>query len=189
MKQNLRPPSGGLGRARVTVFPVGSAGFTLIEMLVVILIILILAGLLLGGINVAMRKAESNKAQTTAFQLANACRSYQSEYGVWPCDPAVPGLSNPGSFSQTLVDVLTAQGTGAATNYNPRRIVFLEPEGKSIQTGACNDPWGAAYRYLFDTNYVGGVVINGSSIPVGVVVWSYGSKGATSPTNDWVKTW
>jgi prepilin-type N-terminal cleavage/methylation domain-containing protein len=159
-------------------------GFTLIEMLLVIVIILILAGLLLGGINMAIRKAEINKAQTTAFQLATAFRNYQSEYGTWP-----PLGSNPGSISATVVGYLTKQD---ATN-NTRGIVFLEVDQKSVKDGPYKDPWSTPYQVQCDTTYSGSITNRpdggAGALPAGVLVWSYGPKGPTGPINEWVKTW
>jgi prepilin-type N-terminal cleavage/methylation domain-containing protein len=159
-------------------------GFTLIEMLLVIVIILILAGLLLGGINMAIRKAETNKAQTTAFQLATAFRNYQSEYGTWP-DASATAMN----VTSNLVVRLTRQD---ATN-NTRGIVFLEVEQKSFKSDGYRDPWGLPYRVQFDQTYSGSITNRpdgqSGALPAGVLVWSYGPKGSTGPTNEWVKSW
>lgn len=161
--------------------PYRQAGFTLIEMLLVITIIVILAGLLLGGINMAIRRAEIQKAQTSAFQLATAFRLFQSEYGTWP-----PLVSNPGPVTNSVVDYLTKQDP----TYNTRGIVFLEVDQKSVKDGPYKDPWGTPYQVQCDTNYTGSLTTqDGKTVPVGVVVWSTGPKGSAAPASEWVKTW
>jgi type II secretory pathway pseudopilin PulG len=151
-------------------------------MLLVITTIVILAGLLLGGINMALRKAEIQKAQTSAFQLATAFRNFQSEYGTWPNDNAAAQ-----TVDNTLLSILIGQDTGGK---NPRRIVFFEPESKSVKPTGYVDPWNNVYGCKFDQTYTGAVIPpdGSNSVSAGVVVWSTGPKGA-SATNGWVKTW
>ena len=61
-----------------------SSGFTLLELLVVMVIISVLAGFLLPAVNHARRNANLKKAETTARSLAYAIRAYHHEYRQWP---------------------------------------------------------------------------------------------------------
>src|SRR5258705_5710040 len=58
--------------------------FTLIELLVVIAIIGILAAMLLPALNAAKVRAQVNRAKMEMGQIANAAKSYESEYSRFP---------------------------------------------------------------------------------------------------------
>lgn len=60
------------------------AGFTLVELLVVIGIIAILGGVALGPITNAIKQAKRVKAATTANQIQTAVLNYNTEYSVYP---------------------------------------------------------------------------------------------------------
>lgn len=61
-----------------------SHSFTMIELLAVIAIILVLAGILIGGINFASRKAEDAQTQSKFEALETALESFKAEYGYYP---------------------------------------------------------------------------------------------------------
>lgn len=60
------------------------AGFTLIELMVVILIIAILAALLMSGILGAKSSAEDARTLVEIDQMAQAMEAYRSKYGEYP---------------------------------------------------------------------------------------------------------
>lgn len=122
-----------------------SRAFTLIELLIVIGIIGILMGLLFPAVSSAILAARRAQARNDAVQIVNACRAYETEYGV--------GVWGTNSFTQVDGDLLAAlMGT------NARRIIFLEvPYAKGSKSGYRDgvfvDPWGGAYQIAFDPNY------------------------------------
>ena len=59
-------------------------GFTMIELLMVIIIISILIGLLLPAINAAMRTARNAAVSSEINQLAAAMENFRSKYGDYP---------------------------------------------------------------------------------------------------------
>src|SRR4051794_34561186 len=59
-------------------------GFTLVELLVVIIILAVLAALLLPAINSAMRTARGAAVQAEINQLATALESFKTQYGDYP---------------------------------------------------------------------------------------------------------
>jgi prepilin-type N-terminal cleavage/methylation domain-containing protein len=65
-------------------------GFTLIEMLVVIVIIMILSGMVLKIMTLVSRKAGISRCAHDLLQLENALAEFYSEYGQYP-----PGLGDP----------------------------------------------------------------------------------------------
>jgi len=74
---------------------IGRRGFTLVEMMVVIIVIAILAGLLLPAIGGAVRRAKNAKIALEMSQISQALESYKVEYGEYPPDFAVnPSITN-----------------------------------------------------------------------------------------------
>src|SRR5450631_785876 len=67
--------------------PSNHAGFTLVELLVVMAIIAILVGVLIGPVSAAMRSAQRVKAANMATQIQTACMSYYTEYSIYPDNP------------------------------------------------------------------------------------------------------
>ena len=62
------------------------AGFTLVEMLVVIAIIGILTGLLVPAVVVAMRHVKNSAIALELSQLDTACKAYKEKFGEYPPD-------------------------------------------------------------------------------------------------------
>jgi general secretion pathway protein G len=62
------------------------AGFTLIELMVVIAIIIVLVALLLVGINYAYVRAKVTTANSDIQQLDAAMKAFKAKYGVYPPD-------------------------------------------------------------------------------------------------------
>jgi prepilin-type N-terminal cleavage/methylation domain-containing protein len=59
-------------------------GFTLVELLVVIVILGILAGLVTVGLNAAMSNARASSTETFLQALAGACNQYAQRWGDYP---------------------------------------------------------------------------------------------------------
>lgn len=79
--------STGLGcrNKNVTIYSKdGAAGFTVVELLVVISLIAILASLLLPGLTAAKAKAQSAQCKSNLRQVALAQALYVTDYGAYP---------------------------------------------------------------------------------------------------------
>jgi|GEM_PF-385974 len=165
-------------------------GFTLVELLAVVAIIAFLVSLLLAGIAAVRNAARKNRARTEVSAILHALKAYYNEYTQWPTNnlcgypnwPANPAqIEDTINGIETLAPVLTMLAGHDPTN-NPRRIVFLEAPAGSINTnGAFVDPWGNPYKFMYDLNYDGKVVINFTSFSgsttledTAVAVWSRG---------------
>lgn len=109
------------------------SGFTLVEMLAVIVLI----GILMMAAGMSIRKAQqvakTTKAEAECRELVNAMLQYRATYGTWP-------MTGNGKVSVTSLRPLTD------AKENARGIVFLN---LSLTSGYWNDPWGNPYEVRF----------------------------------------
>jgi len=103
-------------------------GFTLVEIMVVVIIIGLLAGIVSVRVFSYLNEAKINKAKTDLSAIANALELFRLDNGVYP--PTEEGL-------KALIEK-TASGV------NWREGGYLSK--KSIP----KDPWGEEYVYKFD---------------------------------------
>ena len=121
------------------------AGFTLMEMLVVIAIISMLSGLLLSGVVVARRRAVGRRALLQLVRIAVACEAYGIDFGDYP-----PGDGEEGSGSMLYIALATNRMNGPyLTGLTKKELVDLDFDGvKEIV-----DPWQQPIRYMHHSHY------------------------------------
>jgi prepilin-type N-terminal cleavage/methylation domain-containing protein len=156
------------------------AGFTLVELLVVIGIIGLLMALFMPAISSAFKKAVISKARTEMSGISAAIKAYYAEYGVMPApningDPinGQPDYTFMGKWVATnplpnrlIFDILR----GINTTNNPKRILFLDVPVNSLKgtstmlthketyvsaDGCYLDPWRNPYIVVMDTDFDG----------------------------------
>ena len=104
-------------------------GFTLIELMVVIVILGILAGLIVPRIMGRPEEAKQLKAKLTIESLETSLRLYKLDIGAYP------------TTEQGLTALITAPGAGDMAN--------TWREGGYIEKGKVpKDPWGNDFIYL-----------------------------------------
>ena len=108
-------------------------GFTLVEMLAVIVLI----GILMMAAGMSIRKAQHlarvTKAEAECRELVNAMLEYRGAFHEWP-------FNGNGPVSVAALKPLTDASA------NKRGIVFLN---LSLTSGEWNDPWGQPYEVYF----------------------------------------
>ena len=113
-------------------------GFTLAEMLVVIVIIAILIGMMGGAFIQARNVAKRGRGETQLRELVKAWNDYYLTYGTFP-----PKMNQTVEMSYDTLQPLFASDLAD----NPKGIAFLS---LNIASGAkyC-DPWGNPYNITF----------------------------------------
>ena len=150
------------------------AGFTLVELLVVITIIAILASLAVPVTNKVMEMANTMRIKATMKDIQVAIGHYRTEYNRFPVD--LSGASGGEDIDPILTDgsnsiitvLMAGAGLDPSTGMNKRGIKFIDlPIAKngasfgvvdsSGGTGGADlklvDLWGMPYQILLDTNY------------------------------------
>jgi general secretion pathway protein G len=132
-------------------------GFTLIEIMVVILILGLLATLVVQSLRGATDKAKRTKAMADIAELKTALDRYYIDMGSYPTsDQGLPALVNPGGAGGQGGTQVSSSG-GSAGGSDDSYIQRIP-----------NDPWGNPYVYTSD----------GSSY----TLKSYGADGAEGGT-------
>lgn len=141
-------------------------GFTLTELLVVMVIIVFLIGLIFGAIRGAMHAAAVAAAKADVKNIVAAVNAYRSEYGSYP--PGVPNSGQVGTYNTSLMNALMGN--------NPKKMVFLVVDSKRFNEGSVeySDPWGDRYYISTTTG--------------NVRVWSEGPDGADNTADD-IRSW
>ena len=107
---------------------VDRAGFTLIEIMVVIIILGLLATLVIPNITGYTEKAKREKARADIASLEGALELFKADNGFYP------------TTEQGLESLIVKPSTG--------RIPAKWMEGGYFKKGVPLDPWGARYTYF-----------------------------------------
>lgn len=171
---------------------IGSAAFTLIEVLAVIAIIMILAGIVVGGMEYAKQRQASEKARVQIALLSKAIEEYKVDMGVYPGTDENTAVA--GDVSEQLYQALFKDGydyTNPATppsSWAKASKIYLnqlDPRSNkqgwvpktTANTPGTNikilDPWANGYLYRKGSN---------AQNP-DFDLWSMGKDGKTNTTN------
>ena len=175
----------------------GQAGFTLVELLVVISIIGMLAGLMSVAIPKAMEAGKKAKVKGELTAIVAGVKAYKQEYGFYPLPLSRRFASSlqeedknawvgKGTYDGDesdmfkVIQILSGQNVNWEQDMNPKQVRFLEgAKAGSSTLESFPDPWKHSYCLKFDTNDSGGVgyYSAGENIRVGVIGICLGKNG------------
>jgi len=141
-----------------------SRGFTLVEVLTVIVIITLLAGIVVGASKYALTKAARSRTQAEIAAMEGALEAFKNDHGSYPLRPTT---SLGDLYSST--NIYNALAGGSAV-YGPKVYMSFRPNQLGIVNVAGNevtnvvDAFGVNYRYLSP----------GTNNATGFDLWSYG---------------
>ncbi len=171
-----------------------ASGFTLVELLVVIVIIAVLATASLSVAIIGKRKAEQTKALNVIVAIEQGVTNFVNDYGTYPKnnvegDEKIATAESSPAYNREFANIL--QGNEIVqTPLNTKSIKYIGsiPEGKAkrggivyegedtagsganVQVRAIYDPWGGPYLVQFDGDYDESITVKTASEKTSKVV-------------------
>ncbi len=161
------------------------AGFTVIELVVIVTILAVLSGILIPVIGSEIEDARHVRAETDLQVLADAFGAYRKNTGFWPHDYNLA----PAAIGNAVVELKQFECLyenvhqhphwhgpylvqGFAAGGGPPHVAGDQP-GQGLQ-----DPWGRPFRVRFDSGTVG------ETGDPGVTLFSLGQNGVLETSDE-----
>jgi prepilin-type N-terminal cleavage/methylation domain-containing protein len=121
-------------------------GFTLIELMTVILVIGILVGLLFPALYGVREQARRRQAKAAKTAIETGVRNYHYEYGKWPIPAGDLGAAGNTTYADNNYQVVNILTSAVPPKLD---IADYKTDGR----GTVLDPWREPYRIVIDTDY------------------------------------
>ena len=119
------------------------AGFTLVELLMVIVVLTILFGISLTAIRTVARNTHKTVTRSELKSIESAFKQYYAHYQSWPLTNETADASSP--IEEALADILMGTEEGTALS-NPDKLVFME-FARVTKKGVPLNSWGESGRF------------------------------------------
>lgn len=180
------------------------AGFTIIELLIVISITIVLAGLILATSGYVAKKGARSRAEAEIAAMSAALESYKADNGIYPTNSETNNLDaraagNPSTYQQAslfLYDELFGSTNGSRTATKKSYFVFkpnmLSPADQTQNVQYIRDPFGnssgysTAYQHDVDQ---GNPPTHGYNPTFDLWSTAGTTSGSPSDRNQWIKNW
>ncbi len=131
--------------------PRRASGFTLVELLTVIVIIAILAAITMSISNVVMRNAANSRAWTQMTAIQTDLESFKTKYLDYPPMDNAKGIGSPYA-EQNLIAALTGHARWVTDPNTGTYIWEIVPMGRKLNDGG-TVPNGINEKYLWGTEF------------------------------------
>jgi prepilin-type N-terminal cleavage/methylation domain-containing protein len=171
-------------------------GFTIVELLIVIVIIGILAALVIVAYNGIQNRANDTTVQSDIANMVRKIKLYEAEDGILPAGGAVR-TSGVDSGGNSLFPNFTFKGTRSAYDLTVNNLYYCN--GVETATGATSfrvlirSKSGNTYSYMSSTSVTQNI---GATSPTSTVclqpygntgTWTYGYNATSATWSSWVQ--
>ena len=178
--------------------PVSTFGFTIVEILVVMVIILVLAGLVLATSSYVQKKGAHSRAEAEIAAISAALENYKADNGIYPpaptLDPRTQGDPSQQIYNDSSLLLYTAVSGDSNLDRQPELTSYISfkpnqlgPNDQASLVTFLKDPFGYSYGYS-TAGQTGGTAGYNPTFDL----WSTGGVASTSnPPNQaqWIKNW
>jgi len=189
------------------------AGFSLIELFVVISIIIVLAGLILSTVSYVQKKGTRARAETEIAAISAALESYKADNGIYPRDSLTTDLlnstsdGNPTDYAAACrymygevtgdrdFDGTTDSGSKSYITLKSASLLradMSQPPSSSNQVTAIRDPFSNSYGYSTMMATSGSNGYNPTFdlwSTSGLTAAPSGGSSTDTITPQWIKNW
>ncbi len=118
-------------------------GFTLVELLMVIVVLTILFGISLTAIRTVARNTNKTVTRSELKSIESAFKQYYAHYQCWPLTNETADASSP--IGEALAEILMGTEEDTALS-NPDKLVFME-FARVTKDGLPLNSWGESGRF------------------------------------------
>ncbi len=128
----------------------GPRGFTMVELMAVVLILAVLIALLLPALNGALKTARNAAVGAEINQLAQALASFKANYGDYP--PSRVWLSEDGNFGVNTSTAALATGDISSAQLAQRSLAIMRKFFPRVVFNSSSDVFGSGSAQWYDFN-------------------------------------